>query len=250
MKAEEKLVSFVRTTRFEQIPSIALETVKNQLLAVLGTTIAGATAEGCETAVQFYRELGGKEEATVLVHGGRIPAHDAAYVNGVMARALDFCDSMAPGPHPGSSVIPAALAATELAGGCSGRDFITALTVGTEVAARLNLSETEYDGFDPRGSVFLLVQPLLPQRSLASDRKRSGAHWPLPSIAAAGVSRAMWMARSVSGSYRAVLHRRGSSAPGSPPEVSRDPRTFWTESMVILISTAGTGLPGKEPRRI
>jgi 2-methylcitrate dehydratase PrpD len=151
MKAEEKLVSFVRTTRFEEIPSVVLETVKNQLLAVLGTTLAGATAEGCETAVQFYREIGGKEEATVLVHGGKIPAHDAAYVNGVMARALDFCDSMAPGPHPGSAVIPAALAAAELAGGCSGRDFISALTVGTEVAARLNLSEAEYDGFDPTG---------------------------------------------------------------------------------------------------
>lgn len=151
MKAEGKLVSFVRATRFEEIPSAVLATVKNQLLAVLGTTIAGGTAEGCENAVQFYRALGGKEEATVLVHGGKIPAHNAAYVNGIMARALDFCDSIAPGPHPGSAVIPAALAAAELAGGCSGRDFITALTVGTEVAARLNLSETQYDGFDPTG---------------------------------------------------------------------------------------------------
>jgi 2-methylcitrate dehydratase PrpD len=85
------------------------------------------------------------------VHGGRIPAHDAAFVNGVMARALDFCDSMAPGPHPGAAVIPAALAASELRGGCSGRDFVTAVTVGTEVASRLNLSEAAYDGFDPTG---------------------------------------------------------------------------------------------------
>jgi 2-methylcitrate dehydratase PrpD len=48
-------------------------------------------------------------------------------------------------------VIPAALAASELAGQCSGQDFITAVAVGTEVAARLNLSEAAYDGFDPTG---------------------------------------------------------------------------------------------------
>ena len=151
MGAEEKLVAFIHDTRLSDIPAVALETVKNQILAVIGTTIAGATADGCEAAVQLYRDLGGKEEATILIHGGRIPAQDAAFVNGVMARALDFCDSMAPGPHPGSSVITAGLAASELVGGCSGRDFITSVAVGTEVAARLNLSEAAYDGFDPTG---------------------------------------------------------------------------------------------------
>jgi 2-methylcitrate dehydratase PrpD len=151
MKAEEKLVTFIHDTRFADIPSAALKTVKHQVLAVIGTTIAGATADGCAAAVQLYKELGGKEEATILTYGGRIPAHDAAFVNGVMARALDFCDAIAPGPHPGSAVIPAALAASELTGGCSGQDFITAVAVGTEVAARLNLSEAAYDGFDPTG---------------------------------------------------------------------------------------------------
>jgi 2-methylcitrate dehydratase PrpD len=151
MQAEEKLIDFVHTARLEQIPSAALETVKNQILAIAGTTIAGATADGCETALRLYRELGGKQEATILVHGGMVPAHDAAFVNGVMARALDFCDSMAPGPHPGAAIFPAALAASELAGGCSGRDFVTAVAVGTEVATRLNLSESAYDGFDPTG---------------------------------------------------------------------------------------------------
>ena len=151
MKAEERLVDFVCTARAEGIPPAALETVRHQILTVIGTTIGGATAEGCETAVRLYRELGGTEEATILVHGGRIPAHDAAFVNGVMGRALDFCDSVAPGPHPGAAIIPAALAAAELTGGCSGRDFISAVAVGTEVATRLNLSEAAYDGFDPTG---------------------------------------------------------------------------------------------------
>ena len=82
MKAEEKLVTFIHDTRFADIPPAALKTVKHQVLAVIGTTIAGATADGCSTAVQLYRELGGKQEATILVHGGKIPAHDAASSTG------------------------------------------------------------------------------------------------------------------------------------------------------------------------
>jgi len=151
MKAEEKLIDFICSTKFEVLPLEALKTVKNQLLAITGTTLAGATEEGCEQAVRFYRGLGGKEEATMLVYGGKIPAHDAAFVNATMARALDFCDAIAPGPHIGAALIPASLALTELVGGVNGRDFLTDLVVGSEVAARLNLSEAAYNGFDPTG---------------------------------------------------------------------------------------------------
>ncbi len=68
-----------------------------------------------------------------------------------MCRALDYCDAMAPGIHIGSSLIPAALAAAELAGGCSGAEFLAALAAGAEISSRLNLSEAQYDGFDPTG---------------------------------------------------------------------------------------------------
>jgi len=151
MKTEEKIVDFVCDTRFKDLPQSVLKTVKNQLLAVTGTTLAGATEDGCEQAIQFFRELGGKEEATILVHGGKIPAHDAAFVNGAMARALDFCDAIAPGPHIGAALFPASLALAELVGGVSGQDFLTALAIGSEVAARMNLSEAAYNGFDPTG---------------------------------------------------------------------------------------------------
>jgi 2-methylcitrate dehydratase PrpD len=68
-----------------------------------------------------------------------------------MCRALDYCDAMAPGPHIGSALFPAALAAAELAGGCTGAEFMAALAAGAELSSRLNLSEAQYDGFDPTG---------------------------------------------------------------------------------------------------
>jgi len=151
MEIERRLVDYICTTTLKDIPQEPRGVVKNMLLTVSGTTIAGATEEGCEILVDFYKKLGGSGEATILIHGGKIPAENAALVNGVMARALDFCDAMIPGLHIGSSAVPSALAAAELVGGCSGKDFLAALAVGAEVAARLNLSEAAYDGFDPTG---------------------------------------------------------------------------------------------------
>ena len=142
--------SFV-DTRFEDLPEEALATIKNQFLTIVGTTVAGAAEDGCMEAVRFYRELGGREEATILIYGGKIPAHDAAFVNAVMGRALDLCDSIAPGPHIGAALIAGALAAAELTGGMNGKDFLAAVTTGNEVAARMNLTEEAYNGFDPTG---------------------------------------------------------------------------------------------------
>lgn len=151
MKFERQIVDYVTGAAFEDIPAAALETTRKMLLADLGTTIAGARADGCPELAEFYRLEGGAAEATVLVRGDRLPAHNAVFVNAMMSRALDFCDAIAPGPHIGSSTIPTALACAELRGGCDGKEFMTALVIGAEVAARLNLSEAAYDGFDPTG---------------------------------------------------------------------------------------------------
>ena len=151
MKAEERLVEFILGTDLKDVPEQVLRTVKDQFLTIIGTVVAGAAEDGCEKAVRFYKDLGGKEEASIFIYGGKIPAHDAAFVNGVMARALDLCDSIAPGPHIGAALVTGALAAAELKGGLSGADLLIALVVGNETAARFNLSEEAYSGFDPTG---------------------------------------------------------------------------------------------------
>ncbi len=151
METERKIVEFVCSTGYEDIPLSARNITKDQLLAIAGTTIAGASAEGGETTANLARELGGKPESSILVYGGKVPAERAAFVNAIMARALDFCDAMVPGAHSGSAVVPAALAAAEAVGGVSGADFLAAVCVGVELAVRLNLGEAEYDGFDPTG---------------------------------------------------------------------------------------------------
>ena len=157
MNTEQQLVRHICRTSFADLPGWVVDITKDQLLADLGTVIGGAEADGCQTVVAMAKEAGGAPEATVLIHGGKVPAQQAAFVNAVMGRALDFCDAAAPGPHAGVAIISAALAAAELAGGATGptgatgAEFLTAVAVGTDVAMRMNLGEAEYDGFDPTG---------------------------------------------------------------------------------------------------
>jgi len=151
MKPESTLAEFVQRTSYDDLPHDARLVMKRVLLTVLGTAIAGASEDGCDEVRELVSGWGGNYEATLLVHGTKLPAPQAALVNGVMCRALDYCDAMAPGVHIGSSLVPAALAAAELRGGCNGRDFLVALAVGAELASRMNLTEEAYNGFDPTG---------------------------------------------------------------------------------------------------
>jgi 2-methylcitrate dehydratase PrpD len=150
MGLEKDFVDFIMDGRFEDLPGETVDIAKNVILIAAGAAIAGAEAEGCETVVNQVKEWGGKEEATILTYGGKVPAYNAAFANSTMLRALDMEDSMKPGMHIGGSAFPTALAAAEVAGGCSGKEFLTALTLGIEMSIRMNLASA-YNGFDPSG---------------------------------------------------------------------------------------------------
>jgi len=156
-KLEHTLAEFVTGLRLSAVPAPAQRVVRRMAMAVAGTGFAGAAEDGVLALRELLVDAGGAAQATTLVYGDRLPARAAAQLNGTMCRALDFCDAMAPGPHIGAALIPAALAAAELAGGCPGEAFVTALVAGAELASRFNLSEAQYDGFDPTGIVVVFA---------------------------------------------------------------------------------------------
>lgn len=150
MSSERLLGSFIHNTSYSDLDDETIATVKRQAVAFYGALIAGSVTAAAEAA-RFAGDMGGKPEATFLIKGGKLPAHQAAFANAVMGRALDIDDHISPGAHIGGAAIPAAFAAAELAGGCTGKDFITAVATGTEVSMRLMLKESDYSGFDPTG---------------------------------------------------------------------------------------------------
>lgn len=152
MDIAERLVNNVLVTTYESLPQEAIENTKNSILDTLGTILAGYTAPGCKAVVDLVREWGGKEESTILVFGGKVTAHNAAMVNSVMARALDYDNVISVGLHPSACSVPTALAIAEMRGHVSGKQLITAIAVGEDLATRLNLAVNPANkGFDPTG---------------------------------------------------------------------------------------------------
>lgn len=160
---EAQLAAWIVRFDANSLPERASLVARRVLLAVCGTGVAAAREDGIEALRRWHLARGGAAQAHTLVFGDALPATAAAQINGTMCRALDFCDAMAPGPHFGSAVFPAALAAAELVAaeagasghggrrGPSGAEFLAAVAIGCEVGARFNLTESQYDGFDPTG---------------------------------------------------------------------------------------------------
>ncbi|MCL5405421.1 MAG: MmgE/PrpD family protein [Deltaproteobacteria bacterium] len=143
------LASHIVRTSYDNIPAIYLKTTKMNILDSIGTMIAGFCAAGCQPIVELVKEWGGKPESTVMMYGGKLPAHSAALANAVMARALDFDDAEENGMHPSAALMPVAFAVAESLGGVSGKAFLTAVTLGADVAGRINFATLDYHGFDP-----------------------------------------------------------------------------------------------------
>ncbi len=127
-------------TRFEDLDKETVETIKGRVIDIVGCAIGGSNATGNRELIDVVKGWGGKGEATILVHGGKVPAHDAAMINAVMTRSYDF-EEQSPVAHQNASVMPTALALGEM-NQLSGKDFLAALISGVDVGNRI------YDSFD------------------------------------------------------------------------------------------------------
>lgn len=138
MDAAYEFSEFIAQTRFEDFPKDAIHIAKKEVLDVIAVGLSGTTADGVGELYDLVREWGGREESTIMGLGGRVPSPNAAFVNSVMAHALDFDDTFTPGiVHPGTVVVPSAFAISEARGGVNGKEFITAICVATEMGCRL-----------------------------------------------------------------------------------------------------------------
>lgn len=137
------LAEYAASLQLRNLPNSAITATKRDIFDTLATTIAGTSAPGVGELLDLFAEWGGHGQATVLVHGRKVLAHDAAWVNATMAHATDFDDTHDVAMlHAGVTVIPAALAAAELAGGVGGEAFLLGVTAGLDVVCRLGLAST------------------------------------------------------------------------------------------------------------
>ena len=132
------LVKNLSAAKFRNLPEEAVEAAKKSMIDTLGVIIAGSSVKGCQIFVRHIKELGGPEESTIAVFGGKAPSYLAAQINGAMARALEIDDvSDEFVLHPSVSIVPACLATAEKIGGIGGKELITAIALGQDMMFRM-----------------------------------------------------------------------------------------------------------------
>ena len=132
-----RLARYMNAARDNALPEQVVVECKHRILDTFGAMVSGSRMRPGELAVKYVQELGGTPQASVIGARFRTTTVNAALANAMCAHS-DETDDFEPvtKAHPGSSVVPAALAMGEYEGR-SGQDLIRAVALGYDLACRL-----------------------------------------------------------------------------------------------------------------
>ena len=131
-----KLGAYMSEAGGRVLPREVMEQAKYHILDTFAAMISGAELAPGKIAIRFAKAHVGEKVATVVASDAVCGAIDAALTNGMLAHS-DETDDYAPlGTHPGSAVVPAALAAGEQFN-TDGLRFVRAVTLGYDMANRV-----------------------------------------------------------------------------------------------------------------
>lgn len=137
-----QIAEFAINLTYEDLPGEVINEVKRYLYDSIGCAYGGYHTKDVNILRDIYKDMAGKEEATLIGFGDKMPAVNATLVNSLMIRALDFNDIYwKEDPSHPSDIIPSALSVGELAG-TSMRDVIVAIVLAYEFEQRLCLFAT------------------------------------------------------------------------------------------------------------
>jgi 2-methylcitrate dehydratase PrpD len=135
-----ELSRYISSALRKPLPREVTERAKIHLVDTFAAMVSGSRLLPGKTAIAYIRTLGGKPEAGVV--GTRIvtSAAHAALVNGMFGHADETDDTHPPSlTHPGTSVVPAALAIGER-NRLPGKAVLRAIVLGYDLCARLLLA--------------------------------------------------------------------------------------------------------------
>jgi 2-methylcitrate dehydratase PrpD len=138
MSATGELIAFLQNLDYVRPSEDVIAQAKRCVLDLFGVAIAGSGTDMARVSAGFAPRQFGPGNATLIGSSLRLNEVGATWVNSICASALDMDDGhrLAMG-HPGAAVIPTALAVAETTK-ASGRDFLTAIVAGYEMAVRVS----------------------------------------------------------------------------------------------------------------
>jgi 2-methylcitrate dehydratase PrpD len=167
-----ELAEFFSSLRLEDLPAAVVEDARFRLMDTIGVALAGSRMDYAEAVLGVVTDLGGREEATVVGSGTRLPAPAAGFVNAAYAHGPDYDDTHSVAMvHIGCLTVPAAVAVAERQQS-TGADLLTALVAGAEVGLRIGAAAPHrfhMRGFHATGVVGAFVGATAAGRLLGLD---------------------------------------------------------------------------------
>lgn len=132
-----QIAEYAVALNYKDLPDGVINEAKRYLYDSVGCAFGGYRTRDVNILRDIYKDMGGREDATVIAFGDKIPAVNATLVNSLMVRALDFNDIYwKEDPSHPSDLIPAALAVGEMVN-ASMKEVITAIILAYEFEMRL-----------------------------------------------------------------------------------------------------------------
>jgi 2-methylcitrate dehydratase PrpD len=142
LKVGIELSDYMTTLSYEDLPEEVVHQAKRVILDSLGTMYMGARKEEAGGIKELIKGLEANPECTVISAGFKTSMQWAAFANAAYTQVHDCNDghreaaAWGGSSHPGRVAIPTALALGEKLSS-SGKDVITAIVIGYDVATKL-----------------------------------------------------------------------------------------------------------------
>jgi 2-methylcitrate dehydratase PrpD len=134
-----RLAQFVlENNSFDCLPLEVVECSKEMMLNAAAAALAAAAQPEGQAITQFVHDMRGNGKCTIIGMGLRTSPVYAALANGTMVHLLDFDDEVTlRGVHPSSTIFPVVMALGEMSGH-TGKEVLTAYSLGCEVTSKLS----------------------------------------------------------------------------------------------------------------
>lgn len=138
MDAIRRFAEHVVSATYDHLPAAAVCATKTFIFDSIGVAIAGSSDPWAPRLASAVAAWGQGDESTVWGSGQRLPAQGAALVNAYQIHCLEFdCVHEGAVVHPMATLLSAVVAHAERRGSVAGKDFLTAVALGVDVACSI-----------------------------------------------------------------------------------------------------------------
>lgn len=142
-KVTQALADFIVKSSYDQLPQKAVGVAKRHILDCIGVALLATPEEIGKIAIKYGENIKGNPEATIWGGKIKVPAAQAALVNGTLSHALDYDDyAQVWLGHPTVAILPPALAMAEKCNS-SGKKCLLAYILGVDLGGKLSAAVGE-----------------------------------------------------------------------------------------------------------